>query len=559
MKIVAKKLWESEETTDKLFNFRPVFFAAIFLCLGIVFAYKRVIEGISSLWALGLLPFAILPFFFARTRSRMEKTALSILALAIFFLLGQSVFLVKCSSFTNVERMDSYTTVIGRVVEKNEFGSTVRVVLTDLSIGEKSTKGKLNAYLPASFCKNVRLSDKLLLEGRAQTDVALTNERGFRATDIKENVVYQLTEIEKCVVVGHKIDVFLEVKERMKTVLYAGMSEESAAISYATLLGDVSGIEGGLLENVRVGGVAHVFAVSGLHIGSLFAFCMLIINKTNLKNTSKILRFLLTAATLIFYSGVCGFSSSALRATVICLVMYGAKLIGTTSDFLERIGLAAVLILLFSPTLLFEIGFQLSFAACLGLAFLTRPFTKALQMLSGAIVKLFQKEGKARPNPKRKGDTSPLTIPQRALRSTISFLSASLAAQVATAPILLRAFGYLSGASLILNCIFVPFISVGFSVLLLFVACACLLPTAFSSVLLYLPSVVWSSLTLVFHAVDFSAFALTGIRISGGSMICYYGGGLFLSDKWNVRRKEKYFLVLVCFVAFGITMYALNV
>ncbi len=559
MKIVAEKLWESEETTDKLFNFRPVFFAAIFLCLGIVFAYKRVVEGSSSLWALGLLPFAVVPFFFCQTRRRMEKTALSIVLLTICFLLGQGVFFAKLTVFTNAQRIDSYTTVVGRVIEKNDFGATTKLVLDDLVIGEKSVKGKLNAYLPASFCKNVRFSDKLLLEGNVQTDIALTNEQGFRATDIRENVFYQLTGIEKCVVVGHKTDVFLGIKERMKTVLYAGMSEESAAISLATLLGDVSGIERGLLENIRVGGVAHVFAVSGLHIGSLFAFCMLVINKTKLKNSSKILRFLLTATTLIFYSGICGFSASALRATVICLVTYGVKLIGTTSDFLERIGLAAVLILLGSPTSLFEIGFQLSFAACLGLAFLTRPFTKVLEIVCKAVKKLFVREGKARPNPTKKGDTSPLTIPQRTLRASISFLSSCFAAQVATAPILLSAFGYLSGAGLFLNCIFVPIITVGFSMLLLFVICACVLPTAFSYVLLYLPSVVWSALAIIFHAVDFSAFTLKGIGVSGASMICYYGGWLFLSDKWNVKRKEKYFLILACFLAFGIAMYALNV
>ena len=559
MKIVAKKEWESEETTDKLFNFRPVFFAAIFLCFGIVFAYKRVIEGTSSLCALVLLPFAICSFGFCRTRKRIRKTSFSILLVALFFFAGQGLFLGALEDFTNAKRIDAYTTVVGRVIEKSDFGGTTRVVLDDLIIGKKSTEGKLNAYLPASFCENVRLSDEILLEGNVKTDVSLTRAYGLRAEEIKENVFYQMNEIEKYVVVGHKKDVFLAIRERMEIVLHAGMSEESAAISMATLLGDVSGIEGGLLNNIRVGGIAHVFAVSGLHIGSLFAFCTLLINKTKLKKIPKLLRFVLVAAVLIFYSGICGFSASSMRAVVICLVLYGANLIGTNSDFLERIGLAAILILLFSPISLFELGFQLSFAACLGLAFLTRPFTKGLGKMCAIVGKLFQKEGKARPNPKRKGDTSPLTVWQRAVRSSISFLSVSFAAQIATAPILLHAFGYLSGAALFLNCIFVPIISVGFSILLLFVVCACFLPTAFAFVLLYALSVVWSALALVFHAVDFSAFALTGITLSGASMICYYGGWLFLADKWNVKPQRKYFLVLLCFLAFGITVYALNV
>ena len=139
----------------------------------------------------------------------------------------------------------------------------------------------------------------------------------------------------------------------------------------------------------------------------------------------------------------------------------------------------------------------------------------------------------------------------------ITFVSVSLAAQIATAPLQLYVFGYLSVWGLLLNGIFVPFISVVFSILLLFVLLSCIcMPIA--PILLYLPSVVWNGVLLLFEAIDFSKFVISGIKITIGSMLCYYGGWIFLTDKWNFNKKLKYLLAAVCFLGFVATMVALN-
>jgi len=233
------------------------------------------------------------------------------------------------------------------------------------------------------------------------------------------------------------------------------------------------------------------------------------------------------------------------------------------TDLLDSLGVAAIVILLLSPTALFEVGFQLSFAACLGLALLSRSIGKTLDrgcdIVKKVWIRLWRLENKARPNPKRKDEDMPEGVGARIRRACVSFLGASLAAQIATAPILLNAFGYLSGWALLLNCLFVPLISGLFATLLLFVAVACVLPTAFSTVILYLPSVVWSALLLLFYAVDFSTFVFTGVKISGVGSLYYYSGWQFLSDKWNISKKEKTVYALACFLTFVITVYALNV
>ena len=49
---------------DKLFNFRPAFFAAVSLIFGIIFGYYKIVYGISAWWLLSLVLIVVLPFFF---------------------------------------------------------------------------------------------------------------------------------------------------------------------------------------------------------------------------------------------------------------------------------------------------------------------------------------------------------------------------------------------------------------------------------------------------------------------------------------------------------------
>lgn len=70
------------------------------------------------------------------------------------------------------------------------------------------------------------------------------------------------------------------------------------------LTGDGSAVENGLLQNFRYGGVAHIFAVSGLHIGVIYAILSFLLKRIRMP---KLLRCALIFAPLLFYVGVCPF------------------------------------------------------------------------------------------------------------------------------------------------------------------------------------------------------------------------------------------------------------
>ncbi len=534
MKMAMEKGRQTE--TEKLFNFRPLFFVAVFLCLGILFAYFRLFFNVASLWRFAcLLPIAGTPFFLRKEKRR--KGVLAILVLVISFLVGEFAFIAQVRNYTDTKYYyREEKEIIGVIAEKSEYEENIRVLLEDIRIGKKREEGTLAAYLPHSFSENLRLGDKIFFKGSMSTKGIEVEENPYWAYNVADDIRFQVYEVTSCEKVGSEFSLIWAVQQKMVDCIYAGMDKTTASVSVALLIGDMSGIEEGLMENIRYGGIAHVFSVSGLNVGALYLFCVALMKTRKLKNMPKMLRFVFVAAVIFLYTGVCGFSSSVVRASIICLIAYATNLIGIRGDFLEGLGFSAIVILLFSPVSLFDVGFQLSFSACLGLALVSPFIDTSLQKIGEKVV------GKPSAD-------EPLSIPQRMMKTSISFIAACIASQIATAPIQINAFGYLSGWSLLLNCLFVPIFSVAFSIMLLVVAFACLLPMVGASVLLYLPSVLWSLVLLTFQTTDFSSFALTGVTMGAGVCICYYFGWLFLTDKWNIPAKNKKILAVLCFVA----------
>ncbi len=535
-----ESIHQRENVADKLFNFRPLFFSAASLALGILFAYLRIFKDVSAWWSIALLPFAAASFCFCKSRARILATAVVIVWLAVCFCFGFAAFKSKVLDFTDTRQYNQEAEVVGQVQEKTLTEYTLVVVLDDVRIDGEKQDGRLTAQLAKRLSDEIYLADVVRMDGVVTTDVSFWGEYGFRASDISDDVRFSLTKVQDLEIIDHKLNLFAAVRSRMERVVYAGMDETPAAVTMATLTGNTAGIDSDLLENVRRGGITHIFAVSGLHVGALYAFCLLLIRKTALKRLSKSTHFILLATVLTFYAGVCGFTASVVRALILCLVSYAAKCIGIKSDLLETLGVAAFIILLINPVELFCVGFQLSFAACLGIAFLAKPIGRVLDTGSDKVILSLAGKHRERILERRKErEDLPQTVGQGVRRTVVSLLSVSFAAQIATAPILLQTFGYVSCWSLLLNLLFVPLISATFSLLLLLVFIACVLPVSAANVILYLPSMLWSAVLLLFEACDFSSFMIRGFSLTAGGVVCYYLACTFMSDKWNVSGKIR--------------------
>ncbi len=545
MKTVANK-----RVLDRLFNFRPLLFAAIFLINGIVFAYFQKSEGISAWWLTAFLPITIVTLLLSNGWKNFFQRLTALITLFLFFGLGNTAFRLQIDAFQDCPTLSGEYTLTGTIENCKEDGDVVKALLRNVSIGGTEVEGRFNAYLPTSFAQEYAVGDEILLTGEVDTRTELFGDYGFRDSAVSKNTRYTV-KAENAKKVGRTDNVILLIRARMEEVLFVGMDELPASLTLALLTGDASDMDEGVMENMRRGGISHIFAVSGLNVGALFGFCLFLFAKTPIRRAPKWLRFVIVVGVLFFYSAICSFTASVVRAAIMCAVGYFVKLMEVGYDLLDVLGAAAIFILLLLPSELFGVGFQLSFLACVGLFLLAKPIGQVFDELKKVVRKVFPKRyTKDELEALNNGDTLPLSLGGEIYRGVAGLLSASIAAQIATAPVLLIRFGYLSGWSLLLNFIFVPFTDGIFTILLVVTAACCLLPTAFSSVLLYIPSVVWTAAMLVFEVVDFSSFSLTGVQLSLPSCVCYYVGVTFLSDKWNLPKVARAWLSLLFFGVF---------
>lgn len=203
---------------------------------------------------------------------------------------------------------------------------------------------------------------------------------------------------------------------------------ETAGLLRGLLLADRSEIDFELKTQFINSGVIHVLAVSGLHVGYILLIFLFVFGRFNIY-----LRTFFIAAGLLSFMLITGMPPSVFRATVMALVILFAFLSNRSTNLLNSISLAAIIILLVDPNEIYNPGFQLSFSAVLAI---------------GIIYPIIEKE------------INRLKISNKYLRGIILFSGVSLSAQIGTLPFTLAYFGKLSVVALFANLIVIPLIGV---------------------------------------------------------------------------------------------------
>ena len=123
-------------------------------------------------------------------------------------------------------------------------------------------------------------------------------------------------------------------------------------------------------ENV---GIAHLLAISGLHIAVIVAILAFVLEKLKVKRIAK---FVVMFVLLLFYCYICNFSPSVVRASLMSLVFLLAKVLGKKYDKLNALSISAIIILLFKPLYIFDAGFLLSYLCVFSIFVMHKMFSK---------------------------------------------------------------------------------------------------------------------------------------------------------------------------------------
>jgi competence protein ComEC len=153
-------------------------------------------------------------------------------------------------------------------------------------------------------------------------------------------------------------------RERLLSWIEAELPPEEGAILAGFLLGDTSAMSDEDLADYRRAGIAHLFAVSGTHVG---LFLGMILMAGSFFKWNVWVRFGFTVLCLAGYGFLTGWGASVTRAVIMALLALLASALGRKANALINISLAAWIILIIRPGQLFTAGFQLSFGVTLGM------------------------------------------------------------------------------------------------------------------------------------------------------------------------------------------------
>lgn len=316
---------------------------------------------------------------------------------------------------------------------------------------------------------------------------------------------------------GKIIDIS-EIRRDLIAIIDRFHGRAQASFLNGIILGERRGISPDLKQSFVNTGTIHVLAVSGFNVGVVALIFYIFFGLWRFKKWQVIL---LTIVGLLFYMVLTESSPSVVRATIMACVILTSQLIESKVNIYQSLGVAALIILFLDPDQLFDVGFQLSFAAVISIVYFYPKFESLISRIPHKIGKI------------------------RAVDYLLKLFAVSLAAQIGTLPFTAYYFERISIVALGANLLVVPMVvvntAIGFASIILSFA-SDWAAQSFSA----LNNAIVSVLLTVVDRAALLPFAYVETSNLGASFpILYYLGIIGIVNINKVRvRKLALFLIL---------------
>ena len=149
------------------------------------------------------------------------------------------------------------------------------------------------------------------------------------------------------------------------------LDDEVQAVVRALTLGDRADLDGTLREAYAEAGVSHVLALSGLHVGIIYMLLSFLLRPLFRRRGLRWVQELLIVLAMWVFAFLTGLSPSIQRAVLMCTIYALAQAVSADRSPLDALALSALVLLVGDPYVLFDVGFELSFASMASILLLT--------------------------------------------------------------------------------------------------------------------------------------------------------------------------------------------
>ncbi len=286
-------------------------------------------------------------------------------------------------------------TLVGKVSAMDRDNLCVVLKAVETRDGEMLTLPyqSISVYLSDSY--EIYMGQRIRVKGRLVYHKRATNPGEFSRYEYNRarGNLFKLyeAEVEKT---GRDYAV---IRQRLYEVRCLGekrieekLSPENAGIIKAMLFGNKGDIDVYTKELFQKSGVAHILAISGLHISFLAMGLFKLLRRMGLGIVGSVT---VSEFALILYGIMIGFSVSSFRAIVMFSLYLFGKVIFRSYDILTSLSFALSILILFNPSIIRDVGLQLSFGAVLGVGYFYNSYIKKVykppKVLSPLFISLF--------------------------------------------------------------------------------------------------------------------------------------------------------------------------
>jgi competence protein ComEC len=414
--------------------------------------------------------------------------------------------------------------------------SANRYIAQVLHIGDKKTSGNIVLRSPKDTTTAPFAVDNELLTLATIDSISgplNPHQFNYRQFMARQGIHFQMRAA------GHEVVVLsgtatlwglaANIRDRITQKLAAaGFKDDELAVVQALFLGDRTGISTATYDAYKDAGAVHILALSGLHIGILLYLINFLLGPLRMFPWGQTVKLVLSVMLLWAFAFLAGLSPSIIRAcTMFSFVAYALYLNRPRNNF-NILALSVLFILLFiDPNLIFQVGFQMSYAAVVAIV---------------GLYPLFQR----------------LWFPKnRVLRYVWQLFTVSIAAQLGVLPISLFYFHQFPALFFVSNLILIPFMGIllALGILVIGLALANLLPDLLANLF---KGCIQGMNKVVSWVSAQEGFVFTSISFDAVQVVLFYGVVLSLGYLMAKASAKRLQLLLITVVGLQLWTYGQN-
>lgn len=357
---------------------RPFVFMTIPFIIGIILAYYFNFNIITTFIIINLF----LAVYILKIVKRNGNAKMLFLIFVILGILISSYNLKGSILISNIEKNLILKGRVHELVWKDEEEAKYIVIINSIQEDLIQTKVEEKTVLKVIGNRMIEIGDEITFTGKLKLPIENTNPKLFNyrlsllsnkiytSITVKDYSIIKVNDIDK----PFKYKIKSKFKEDVENVFDNNLNQKNSSLMKSIVLGEYSYLEEENIERYRELGLAHILAVSGVHIGIIAGFLIYLFSHLGIKRKTNVV---ITLSIIWFYGFLIGFPPSLLRANIMFSILFYAQILAEPYDSINSLFISMFVLLLINPMWIFNLGFQLSFSATFSIIYIT-PKIKAI-------------------------------------------------------------------------------------------------------------------------------------------------------------------------------------